>query len=171
MKLHTSEFTGSLKECQVKIKDFIFLTKISEYFCLSQVKSNRSCYIPSYMSSKMRVFFFYHVKRNRGCYVPSYMGSKMRIIIAPGGGRLATDATNVGFLPSMHLWRLLIGSFLTQLVSVTDYLQMISQIVAPGEALMTMLTLVVPVVRYIIVCTCTHVKNIWWTASYRSISQ
>ena len=36
---------------------------------------------------------------------------------------------------------------------------MISQIVAPGEALMTMLTLVVPVVRYIIVCT--HVKNIW----------
>lgn len=58
----------------------------------------------------------------------SYMGSKMRVVIAPGGGRLATDATNVGFLPSMHL-------------------QMISQIVAPGEALMTMLTLVVPCAR------------------------
>ena len=84
------------------------------------------------------------------------MGSKMRVVIAPGGGRLATDATNVGFLPSMHLWRLMIGSFLIQLVSVTDYLQMISQIVAPGEALMTMLTLVVPVVRYIIVCTYTR---------------
>ena len=55
------------------------LTESSEYFCFS------------------------HVKSNRGCYVPSYMGSKMRVVIAPGGGRLATDATNVGFLPSMHL--------------------------------------------------------------------
>ena len=45
----------------------------------------------------------------------------------------------------------MIGSFLIQLVYFTGYLQMISQIVAPGEALMTMLTLVVPVVRYIIV--------------------
>ena len=52
---------------------------------------------------KLKYFCFDQVKRNRGCYVPSYMGSKMRVVIAPGGGRLATDATNVGFLPSMHL--------------------------------------------------------------------
>ena len=48
-----------------------------------------------------------------------------------------------------------------QLVSVTDYLQMISQIVAPGEALMTRLPLVVPVVRYINILSYVHSSRIF----------
>ena len=61
--------------------------------------------------------------------IPSDMGPKMRVVIASSGCRLPTDAADVGFFTSVHLYQK--GSFLLQLCSVMNYLQMVGQIVTP----------------------------------------
>lgn len=57
------------------------------------------------------------------------MGPKMRVVIASGGCSLPTDAADVGLFTSVHLYQK--GSFLLQLSSVMNYLQMVGQIVTP----------------------------------------
>ena len=88
------------------------------------------------------------------------MGSKMRVVIASRGSGLPTDATDVRLFPGVHLrreewffvfpllqpWQ---GSFIIQLSSVMDYLEMVRQIVTSGELLMTVLALVIPTTRKI----------------------
>ena len=61
--------------------------------------------------------------------IPSDMGPKMRVVIASSGCRLPTDAADVGFFTSVHLYQKV--SFLLQLSSVRNYLQMVGQIVTP----------------------------------------
>jgi len=60
--------------------------------------------------------------------LPGDMGSKMRVVIASSGSRLPTDAADVRLFASVHL-------------------QMVSQIVTPGELLVAVLTFVIPGAR------------------------
>ena len=57
------------------------------------------------------------------------MGSKVAVVVGSGRRGFPTDAADVGFFTSVHLYQKV--SFLLQLSSVRNYLQMVGQIVTP----------------------------------------
>ena len=71
--------------------------------------------------------------------VPGDVRPQMGVVVAPSCCCLATNATDVRLLPRVNLKS---GVTIQQLAMV--HLQVVGQVVAPGELLMTMLALIVP---------------------------